>query len=109
MNRVIETPLLYEKRTLEEFIADYDANVNYVLFGHTHLPLYAVHWDCKHILNPGSAGCGKDGIVRFGIIELDDGLVNVTYKQLKYEKEKGMRDYRRNSVPCSEKFTAMFY
>lgn len=109
MNSVIETPLLYDKKTLEEFIADYDANVNYVLIGHTHLPVYAVHWNCKPIINPGSIGCGKDGIVRFAIMEFEDGLVNVTYKQLKYDKEKVIRDYRQNAVPYGEQFIAMFY
>lgn len=109
MNSVIDSPLLYDKRTLEEFILDYDADVNYVLIGHTHLPLYAVHWNNKPIINPGSVGCGKDGIVRFAIMEIDDGLVNVTYKQLKYDKEKVIRDYRQNSVPCGEKFITLFY
>lgn len=109
MNSVIEQPLLYSGNTLEEFITDYDADVNYVLIGHTHLPLYAVHWNNKPILNPGSVGCGKDGIVRFLIIEVGDGLVNVTYKQLKYDKEKVIGAYKKKSVPCSEKFIAMFY
>ena len=109
INSVIDSPLLYKKKTLEEFIADYDVNVNYVLIGHTHLALYAIHWNCKPILNPGSVGCGKDGIVRFAIIELDGGLVDVTYKQLKYDKEKVIRDYRQNHVPYSEKFIAKFY
>lgn len=109
MNSVIDPPLLYDKKTLEEFIADYNVNVDYVLIGHTHLPLYAVHWNGRPILNPGSVGCGKDGIVRFVIIEADDGLVTLTYKQLKYDKEKVKRDYRQNAVPNSEKFIAMFY
>lgn len=109
MNSVTDAPLLYRNKTLEEFIADYDADVNYVLFGHTHLPLYAVHWNGKPIINPGSIGCGKDGIARFAIIELDNGLVNVAYKQLKYDKGKVIRDYRKKLVPCSEKFITMFY
>lgn len=109
MNSVIDSPLLYDKRTLEEFISDYDADVNYVLIGHTHLPLYAVHWNNKPIINPGSVGCGKDGIARFAIMEIDDGLVDITYKQLKYDKEKVIRDYRQHSVPCGKKFITMFY
>lgn len=109
MNDVAAPPLLYNHKTLEEFTADYDADVNYVLIGHTHLPLYAVDWSCKPIINPGSAGCGKDGIVRFAVIESDNGLVNITYKQLKYDKDKVLRDYRINSVPCADKFTAIFY
>lgn len=109
LDSVIDAPLLYQKKSLEDFIADYDKEVNYVLIGHTHLPLYAVHWNGKPIINPGSIGCGKDGIARFAIVELEDGLVNVTYKQLKYDKEKVIRDYRKNSVPYGEKFIGMFY
>lgn len=109
INSVIDSPLLYDNKTLEEFIADYNVDVNYVLIGHTHLPLYAVHWNCKPILNPGSLGCGRDGIARFAIVELADGLVNVTYKQLKYDKEKVIYDFRKNSVPYGDKFIDMFY
>lgn len=36
MNSVIEFPLLYKKKTLEEFVADYNVDVDYVLIGHTH-------------------------------------------------------------------------
>lgn len=109
MNSVIEFPLLYDKKTLEELVADYDVDADYVLIGHTHFPLYAVHWNWKPILNPGSLGCGKDGIAKFAIVELDDGLVNITYKQLKYDKEKVIRDYKKHAVPYSEKFIHMFY
>lgn len=109
INSVIDAPLLYDKKTLEEFTADYDVDVDYVLIGHTHLPLYAVHWNNKPIINPGSIGCAKDGIVRFSIAELENGLVNVTYKQLKYDKEKVIRDYRKHAVPYGEKFITMFY
>lgn len=37
------------------------------------------------------------------------GLVNVTYKQLKYDKEKVIYDFRKNSVPYGDKFIDMFY
>lgn len=43
INSIIEFPLLYEKKSLEEFIDDYDEDVDYVLIGHTHLPLYATN------------------------------------------------------------------
>lgn len=109
MNSVIDAPLLYNQKPLEEFIADYDAAVNYVLIGHTHLPLYAVHWNNKPIINPGAIGCGRDGIARFIIIEIDEGIVDVSYKQLKYNKENVIRDYREKAVPYGEEFQAMFF
>lgn len=109
MNSAIESPVLYAKGTFAEFMQDYDADANYVLIGHTHLPLYAVHWNGRPIINPGSIGCGKDGIARFAMIEIDGGMVDVTYKQLKYDKAKVIRDYAQNAVPCSEKFIAAFY
>lgn len=106
---VVDFPLLYEKKSLEEFIADYDIDVDYVLIGHTHFPLHAVHWNWKPILNPGSLGCGKDGIARFIIIEIEDEIVNITYKQLKYNKERVIHDYEKNLVPYAERFIEMFY
>src|SRR5574344_105736 len=109
INSVISTPLLYDEKTLEEFTDDYNVDADYFLIGHTHFPLYAVHWNWKAILNPGSLGCGKDGIAKFIIMEIDKDTVNVSYKQLKYDKQKVIQDYKTNFVPCSEKYIAMFY
>lgn len=108
-NSAMESPLLYQQRSLEEFIADYNADVNYIFIGHTHLPLYAVYWNNKPVINPGSIGCGKDGIVRFVVLELDDGIVNVNYKQLRYHKEKVIDDYHKYKVPYGDQFISMFY
>lgn len=108
-NSIIEFPLLYKKKSLEEFIDDYDEDVDYVLIGHTHLPLYATNWSLKNILNPGAFGCGKDGIVKFIIMEIDNELVNITYKQLRYDKQKVVDDFKRNNVPYGEKFCEIFY
>ncbi|WP_238906858.1 metallophosphoesterase family protein [Clostridium sp. YIM B02506] len=108
-NSIIEFPLLYKKKSLEEFIGDYDEDVDYVLIGHTHLPLYATNWSLKNILNPGAFGCGKDGIVKFIIMEIDNELVNITYKQLRYDKQKVVDDFKRNNVPYGEKFCEIFY
>ena len=58
-------------------------------------------------------GLEKD-LINFRFVEnrlpgpLDDGLVNVTYKQLKYDKEKVIRDNRKNLVPYGEKFITIF-
>jgi len=109
INSIIEFPILYEKKSLEEFIDDYDEDVDYVLIGHTHLPLYATNWSLKNILNPGAFGCGKDGIVKFLIMEIDNELVNITYKQLRYDKQKVVDDFKSNNVPYGEKFCEIFY
>jgi putative phosphoesterase len=109
INNIISFPLLYEKKSLEEFIDDYNEDVDYVLIGHTHLPLYATNWSLKNILNPGAFGCGKDGIVKFIVMEIDNEIVNITYKQLKYDKEKVIEDFRKNDVPYGDKFIEIFY
>lgn len=62
------------------------------------LPLYAVHLNGRPILNPGSIGCGKDGIVRFIMLELNGGLADVSYKQIRYDKARVMRDYESEAV-----------
>lgn len=105
----LETPLLYDHKPLEAFLSDYEQKADYVLMGHTHLPLYAPHFFYKPIINPGSVGCGKDGIVRFALMEIEDGLVQVSYRQVKYDKEKVIAAYRKKDVPCMEKFISMFY
>lgn len=109
INSIIGFPLLYQKKSLEEFINDYNEDVDYVLIGHTHLPLYATNWSLKNILNPGAFGCGKDGIVKFIIMEIDNEIVNITYKQLKYDKQKVVDDFRKHEVPYGEKFCEIFY
>lgn len=109
INSVIEFPLLYEHKPLEDFVADYNENVDYVLIGHTHFPLYAVHWNWKPILNPGSLGCGRDGIIKFIIIEIEGKAVNVNYKQLEYDKTNVINDYHKFEVPFRDKFIERFF
>lgn len=102
-------PLLYQQRPFEEFFMDYPGDSEYVLIGHTHLPLHAVYWNGRPIVNPGSVGCGKDGRVRFVTMELEDDAVSVSYCQLKYDKERVLLDYRERSVPCADRFISLFY
>jgi predicted phosphodiesterase len=109
LNSIIDFPLLYEKKSLEEFIEDYNEPVDYVLIGHTHLPLYVTNWSKKNILNPGVFGCGGDGIVKFIIMEVEDETININFKQLKYNKQKVIEDFRKNAVPYGEKFIEIFY
>ena len=82
---------------------------DFIQIGHTHLPLHAVYWNGRPIVNPGSVGCGKDGRVRFVTMELEDDAVSVSYRQLKYDKERVLLDYRERSVPCADRFISLFY
>ncbi len=109
IDRTADTPILYNGGDLGSFLSDYGTDSDCVLIGHTHLPLYAVHWHNRPVINPGSIGCGKDGVVRFAIAEINDGLMNISYKQLKYNKGHVLCDYEKYAVPCREKFIAMFY
>lgn len=79
------------------------------MIGHTHLPVYAVYWNNRPIINPGSLGLGKDGILRFVIAEINDGIVDIAYKQLRYDKEKVILDYHRFEVPEGETFIRKFF
>lgn len=106
---VADTPLLYQQKPLEAFLADYSTDADCVLIGHTHLPLYAVHWSGKPVINPGAIGCGKDGVARFAIAEIENGQVNVAFKQIPYDKEQVVTALREKNVPCGEKFIRMFF
>jgi len=57
-NSLASRPLLYESRSLDEFFADYDADADVVLFGHTHEQLYLEHRG-RIIVNPGPWVCRR--------------------------------------------------
>lgn len=104
-----DNPVLYAGGTFAQFLADYNTEADYVLIGHTHLPLYAAHWAGKPIVNPGAIGCGKDGMARFAIAEIANSRISLSFHQVKYDKARMLASYRRQDVPCAEQFIAMFF
>lgn len=80
-----DIPLLYNEKSLNEFLNDYNGNWDFVLFGHTHYQCYLSFYEGKTMINPGSLGLSYDNRISFAIIDLNDEEVNVQFKKINYE------------------------
>lgn len=107
---VSDFPLIYSTNTADDFVADYsEYDLNIILFGHTHEPLY-FKWNNKIFINPGSLGCSKRARAPFVILEIeDDKIMECTFKSIKYDNTKLIEDYEKFNVPNSELFMKIFH
>jgi len=105
-----EMPLLYQGKTLEEFIKDYDMfEADYVLFGHTHLQSLITYWEDKTFINPGSLGCSKEHTLSFCLAEIGTEDENFTFKKIHYDDSKLKDSYIRLKVPGAKRILQVFY
>jgi predicted phosphodiesterase len=103
-------PLLYQPgRSLEEFVGDYPAEADWVVFGHTHLQAYIKQWPRKTLLNPGALGCSKEGRISFCLVELSEQGASVAFKTLAYDRTRLRADYCRLAVPAAEELLLGFH
>ncbi|MHA2394096.1 MAG: metallophosphoesterase family protein [Promethearchaeota archaeon] len=103
------SPLLYQEKPLNEFIEDYPANVDFILFGHTHEQFY-LNWKNKAFINPGSLGCSiLRSTVSFCIIEANAKNWNICFKNLTYDESKLKSDYIKSDVPDRKYILSNFY
>ena len=100
--------LIYQEKTLEEFVNDYPKDVDIVLVGHSHLQLYLI-WKGKHIINPGSISITWKPISSFCLLEIDDNGLNVDFKNIPYDFSKLKEDYQHNNVVAKEWLIKYFY
>ena len=100
--------LIYQGKTLEEFIDDYPQDVDIVLVGHSHLQLY-VSWKSKKIINPGSISITWKPTTSFCLLEIDDTSINVEFKNIPYDFSKLKEDYKQNNVAAKEMLIKYFY
>lgn len=106
----IEMPLLYQGKPLDDFTKDYDSmDVDYVLFGHTHLQAYINYWVRKTFINPGSLGCSKESIMSFCLAEIDSQDISFSFKNIHYDNSKLKDDYIRLGVPAAKRILSLFY
>lgn len=106
---MVDMPLLYQDKGLMEFLSDYGCEADYILFGHTHLALYIESWQYKPVISPGSLGCSADGTAKFIVIEMDGDVFNLTYKHLKYDRNKVLNDLEMFDVPDRERIVRTFF
>lgn len=83
MNSNTDIPLLYNEKSILEFLRDYKGDFDYVLFGHTHYQCILSYYEGKIMINPGSLGLSYDEKMSFCIIDINNGDINVTMKKIK--------------------------
>ena len=102
-------PLLYQGKSLDDFVKDYPDKAEIILFGHTHEQLY-LNRKNKIFVNPGSLGCSiLPSTISFCIIEINTNGWNFLFKNLKYDESKLKSDYIRLKVPDRKFILNNFY
>jgi len=106
---IMDNLLIYQGKTLEEFIEDYPEDVDIVLVGHSHLQLY-IQWKGKKIINPGSISVTWKPISSFCLMEIrDDDSVDINFKNIPYDVSKLKNDYIEKDVPGRKFLLEYFY
>ncbi|MDD6794708.1 MAG: metallophosphoesterase family protein [Clostridiaceae bacterium] len=75
-------PFLYNEKSLEEFLRDYEGKWDYVLFGHTHYQCLLSFYTGKIMVNPGSLGLSYDEKISFAIIDENEGEIDIIFKKI---------------------------
>jgi predicted phosphodiesterase len=100
--------LVYQGKTLEEFLNDYPRDIDIVLVGHSHEQLY-ISWEGKKVINPGSISINWAPRVSFCLIDLDSENLNLNFKNIPYDASKLKEDYEQRNVPRREFLVKYFY
>lgn len=109
LNSTTEMPLLFQGRSMEEYILDYEEDCDYVILGHTHYQSFISYWKGKTILNPGSLGISKDNTINFIIANISENDIGFEFKKVKYNGELVKEDLRRLKVPDYEHIIKFFF
>lgn len=101
--------LLYEGKTLNEFLDDYPKEVSIVLVGHSHEQLY-ISWKGKIIINPGSISITWKPKISFCLMEINSlNNINLEFKNIPYDTSKLKDDYKLRDVPEKDFIIKYFY
>ncbi|KKN05562.1 hypothetical protein LCGC14_1086130 [marine sediment metagenome] len=100
--------LLYQGKSMEEFINDYPEDVDIVLVGHSHEQLY-LGTKKKIIINPGSISITFKPETSFCLMEIDDTELNFNFKNITYDASGLLNDFEQREVVGREFLMKMFY
>ena len=100
--------LLYQGKSMEEFINDYPPDVDIVLVGHSHEQLY-LGTKKKIIINPGSISITWKPEISFCLMEIDDTKMNFNFKNIAYDASGLLKDYEEREVAGREFLVKYFY
>ncbi|MFX1345418.1 MAG: metallophosphoesterase family protein [Promethearchaeota archaeon] len=100
--------LIYQGKSLDEFVKDYPEDVDIVLVGHSHLQLY-ISWKRKKIINPGSISITWKPRTSFCLMEIDDNNISVNFKNIPYDFSNLKKDYEERNVVAKDFLIKYFY
>jgi putative phosphoesterase len=104
-----EMPILFQGKSMEEYILDYEEDCDYVVLGHTHFQSLVSYWKGKPILNPGSLGISKDNTISFIIASITENDIGFEFKKVKYNAELVKEELRKLKVPDYEHIINFFF
>jgi len=100
--------LLYQGKSMDEFINDYPKEVDIVLVGHSHEQLY-LGTKKKIIINPGSISITWKPEISFCLMEVDGTKQNFNFKNIAYDPSELLKDYEQRKVAGREFLVKYFY
>ena len=100
-----ETCMISDIKGITECCKDID--VDYLFVGHEHHP-YEVHINDKTIYCVGSSGCVTDNKTFYTIIDINDD-VNITRKELTFDREGLIKDINSFEYPDQEMIKEVFF
>jgi predicted phosphodiesterase len=78
-----------------------------IFFGHEHNSSNIISE--KHYINVGSSGCTKDDITHCTIVEFQDKSYDIKVYEMKYDKDKVLRELYKREVPEREVIAKIFF
>lgn len=103
-------PILFMDKNIRDFVKDYQTasmSADWILFGHTHLPLF-IDFLGKKYLCPGALGVSAQKLITFAIIDFSNGM-HLSIQQIPYDPIKEIQEIKRKNIPDAEKIIEVFY
>lgn len=93
--------------SIEKLFSSVDADI--IIYGHNHSK--NICNSDKLYINVGSLGCPANdrNIARYGVLEINDGKVNIETKELKYDSQTVINKINKLNYPASNEIKRLFY
>jgi len=89
---IIRGPTLTD---LNLMFAPYPGHI--IFYGHHH-PAADMQGQARYI-NPGSLGCAKTAIMRYCVVDIENGQFSIQHKSIPYDDTELFREFERREVP----------
>lgn len=100
-----ETMSIKKIEDIEEYCRNMDCD--YMFIGHEHRA-FEVHENNKHIICVGSSGCVRTNKTFYTIIDIDNGNISITKKEIEFDRNGFINDIKAYKYPDQEFITKVF-